>query len=60
MANSALSPTRAVLVGHLVVTAPVLAIIIGVSIIGYHRLGRLSIIVGSLLAWPWWSLAVPR
>jgi hypothetical protein len=53
-----------VLVGHLVVTLPVVAIIAAVGAVGYLTFGPLGLgiglIVGSFVAWPWWSWCVPR
>ena len=59
-----LSTRRALIVGHLLVNGPVLAIIVATAWIGRKVAGgegtTLGVIVGALLAWPWWSLAVPR
>ena len=59
-----LSPARAVLAGHLVVTVPVLAIIGAITWLGRSRFGPdrtgLALLVGGAVAWLWWSFAVPR
>ena len=43
---------------------PVLLIIGFVGALGYHRFGRpglyLGVVFGALIAWVWWSFAVPR
>ena len=58
--GASISPGRAVAVGHLVVTLPVLAIIAVISLLGWHRFGWGALVAGSVLAWPWWSVSVPR
>ena len=58
--RTALTPLSAVAYGHLVVTLPVLAIMAVVAFFAWPRLGAMSLIIGGVLAWPWWSLAVPR
>jgi hypothetical protein len=59
-----LSPTRAVLAGHLVVTIPVLAIIASITWFGRAQFGPgrtgLALLAGSAVAWLWWSFATPR
>lgn len=59
-----LSPYQAVLRGHLVVNLPVLLLIgLGGAAAyksgGTDRLGT-GILGGTILAWIWWSFAVPR
>ena len=58
--RTALSPSRAVACGHLIVTLPVLAIMAAVAFLAWPRLGGSSLIIAGIIAWPWWSLAVPR
>ena len=59
-----LSPSRAVFYGHVVVTLPVLLIMCLGSFLGYAIKGSVwaiaGFLLGLLLAWLWWSLAVPR
>ena len=61
-----LSTRRALIIGHLVVNGPVLAIILAGAYVGRvlaSGAGRgtaLGGMVGAIVAWPWWSLAVPR
>ena len=52
---------KAILVGQLVVNLPAVAIMIAALFLGsLVALWPLSLIVGSLLAWIWWSYTVPR
>ena len=55
---------KAVLLGHIFVTIPVLAIILLVTLVGAGVFGvgyvPVSAVVGSILAWVWWSWSVPR
>ena len=66
MTTRPLSAHQALLVGHLMVNGPVLGIIVGGGLLGWtlsDGTGRgtaVGVIAGSLIAWPWWSLAVPR
>lgn len=59
-----LSAAKAVVVGHLVVTGPVLAIIAIVGLGGYVWFGLPGLLIGGLLgfgvAWMWWSWTVPK
>jgi len=59
-----LSPMRAVLTGHLLITVPVLTIIGTITWLGRVQFGPdrtgLALLAGSVLAWLWWSFAVPR
>jgi hypothetical protein len=54
----------AVVLGHLAVTLPVLVMIVGSYFVGYALFGLLgalcSIVIGTTLAWLWWSAVVPR
>jgi len=57
-----MSAVRAVLIGHLVVTGPVLAIILAGGLLARALAGRfgLGLMFGVLPAWLWWSMAIPR
>ena len=61
-AGPPLTATRAVMLGHLVVTAPVLLIIAAVALLAQARYGAgaAGALVGAAIAWLWWALAVPR
>jgi hypothetical protein len=58
------SPFRAVVHGHLIVTLPVVGVIMLFGFIGWllNGVGALFIglIVGSVIAWPCWSFLMPR
>jgi len=58
------SPLRAVAHGHLTVTLPVVGVIVLFGFIGWllNGVGALFIglIVGSVVAWPFWSFLMPR
>jgi hypothetical protein len=58
------SPLRAVAHGHLTVTLPVVGVIAFCGFIGWllNGVGALFIglIVGSVIAWPFWSFLMPR
>src|SRR6266446_2215390 len=58
------SPLRAVAHGHLTVTLPVVGIIAFCGFIGWllNGVGALfvGLIVGSVIAWPFWSFLMPR
>ena len=58
------TPLRAVAYGHLTVTLPVVGIIALFCFIGWvlNGVGALFIglIVGSVIAWPFWSFLMPR
>ena len=61
--NPNLSPSRAVLLGHLVVSLPVIAII-GIVFLTSYALkgpawGVAGLLLGVLPAWLWWSLTIP-
>jgi hypothetical protein len=69
----ALSPAKAVLVGHLVVNVPVLVIIALVGLVGDVLIGShlawgtslpigwvVGLLAGCAVAWLWWSWSVPR
>jgi hypothetical protein len=57
-----LSTGRAIFVGHVVVSGPVLAIMIAVGVLGRVLTGSfgLGLVIGVIPAWLWWSLSVPR
>ena len=59
-----LSAAKAVVVGHLVVTGPVLAIIAIVGLGGYVWFALPGLLMGGLVgcgvAWIWWSWTVPK
>jgi hypothetical protein len=62
--DRALTPQRAVWIGHLVVNLPVCAIISTAAILGFS-FGRLvwgyaSLFLSALVAWAWWSFSIPR
>ena len=62
--EKSLTPTRAVLIGHIVVNVPVL-VVIGIGyVVAYIYLGSPRFIFGGLAgvlpAWLWWSAMVPR
>ena len=58
-----ISVSKAILVGHLFVTGGVF-IVMGVTIFICHTFELLSFPiaagVGAIVAWPWWSLTVPK
>src|ERR1035437_1663630 len=58
-----ISVAKAILVGHLCVTGGVF-IVVGVTIFVCRVFDLLSypaaIVVGAIVAWPWWSLTVPK
>jgi hypothetical protein len=60
---SGLSPARAVLVGHLLVTVPALVIVGGAIWFARIRLGAdrtgPALLLGCAVAWLWWSCAIP-
>ena len=54
---------KAVLIGHLVVSIPVLIIMFGFAFVGRIfalKFWLLFLLLGIILAWLWWSFAVPR
>ena len=52
---------KAILVGQLVVNLPAVAIMIAALFLGFFGVPwPLSLIIGSLVAWVWWSYTVPR
>jgi hypothetical protein len=59
-----LTPKRAVLVGHLVISLPVVIIMGLVPLLGYILRGQNGAMIGAVLgfvvAWLWWSVFVPR
>ena len=62
---SNLTPSQAVVRGHIVVTVPVLLIIGLAGAVAYLRFRSLlsleaGALVGSALGWLWWSATVPR
>jgi cation transport ATPase len=62
-ASSALTARKAVALGHLIVNIPVLVIILGFSLVGwvfFPTFWFIFLLVGFVLAWLWWSFAVPR
>lgn len=58
------TPLRAVMQGHLMVTLPVVGIIGLCGFIGWLLHGGdalfIGIVVGSAIAWPFWSFLIPR
>ena len=58
------SPLQAVAHGHLTVTLPVVGIIAFCGFIGWLLNGVgaffIGLIVGSVIAWPFWSFLMPR
>jgi hypothetical protein len=61
--RAALSAGRAILIGHLVITLPVLAIFVGAMRLGQAILGDgwfLLVLVGFGVSWLWWSVVAPR
>ncbi len=60
---TSISAGKAVALGHLVVNLPVLVIMLGFAFIGLAFIPKFWLIlfvVGFVLAWLWWSFAVPR
>lgn len=59
-----MSPAKAVAVGHAVVNGPVLLIIVIASVAGNVWFAGpglvIGLLVGSSLAWLWWSSTVPK
>jgi len=59
-----LSAAKAIVVGHLLVTGPVLAIIGVVGLGGYVWFALTGLLIGGLVgcgvAWLWWSRTVPK
>ena len=59
-----MSTIRAIVIGQLVVNLPVYAMITVGGIVGYARGSLmalwLGVIVGTVPAWLWWSITVPR
>ena len=59
-----LSAAKAIVVGHLLVTGPVLAIIGVVGLGGYAWFALTGLLIGGLVgcgvAWLWWSRTVPK
>jgi hypothetical protein len=52
---------KAILIGQLVINVPAVAIMIAVMFLGsIVAPWPLALLAGSLLAWIWWSLIVPR
>ena len=62
--KSALTPERAVLLGHLVVSLPLVSIIGLGYLLGYLLGGpgwaTIGLFLGVIPAWLWWSISVPR
>jgi hypothetical protein len=57
-----MSTARAILIGHIVVNGPVLVVLAIGALVGrssFNSLGA-GLLGGALVAWLWWSLAVPR
>jgi len=58
-----ISVAKAILVGHLCVTGGVF-IVLGITTFVCRAFNLLSypvaIVVGAIVAWPWWSLTVPK
>jgi hypothetical protein len=58
-----ISVAKAILVGHACVTGGVF-IVIGATVFVCHIFDLLrlpvALIVGAMIAWPWWSLTVPK
>jgi hypothetical protein len=59
-----LTPKRAVLLGHLIVSLPVVTIMGLVPLLGFALGGRnwamIGFVLGFIVAWLWWSIFVPR
>ena len=59
-----LTPKRAVLLGHLVISLPVVIIMGLVPLLGCILRGQngamIGVALGLLVAWLWWSIFVPR
>jgi hypothetical protein len=58
-----LSVAQAIIIGHLVTTVPVVAIIFGFRWIGLSFFGGrwwIALIIGFLVAWFWWAYVEPR
>lgn len=60
-----ISAVRAIAIGHLIVTGPVVAIMVGTMVIcgliwGWPNRWQLYLGAGFLMGWGWWSLSVPR
>lgn len=53
---------RAIVVGHLVVNLPMIAIMVGTVLYGVmrHVPVPVALAVGAILSWPYWSLVAPR
>ena len=52
---------KAIIVGHLLVNVPAVAIIIAISFLGSIVVPwPFALLGGSLMAWVWWSFTVPR
>ena len=69
--ESNLTPLKAVLIGHAVVTAPVIAIMAVTALILYVAVSPrpgastllavdIGVVLGAALGWLWWSASVPR
>jgi hypothetical protein len=61
--SSSLDPVKAVVIGHLFITVPVLIIIIASFIGGpllYGGSRWLYLLGGSLIAWLFWAIAIPQ
>jgi membrane protease YdiL (CAAX protease family) len=57
------SAGRAILLGHLIISIPVLMIIIGFAIGGLIislKFALIFLVIGFILAWLWWAFMVPR
>jgi hypothetical protein len=59
-----LTPRRVVLLGHLVVSLPIVVIMGLVPLLGYALGGQnwamIGFVLGFIVAWLWWSMFVPR
>lgn len=62
MNTTSISPFYAALIGHLVVNLPVLLIIAAVTLVAFAIGAALgvAVIIGAVVAWPYWSFATPR
>ena len=58
-----LSVSKAIIIGHVVVNGGVL-LLIGITVYICYRLDLVNLcaagIIGAAVAWPWWSVSVPR
>jgi hypothetical protein len=59
-----ISAAKAVIIGHLLVNVPVIALVVILSVVGMVMFGRAGFyggaFIGAVVGWLWWSLTVPR